>query len=69
VQAQPDPQAAARASPIIFASRDQARSTERDDGSRLDAQLVPPRSRYEVIAGSPSRQLLLQRSILIFRAA
>jgi type IV secretory pathway VirB10-like protein len=51
-QAAPDPLAAARASPIIFAGRDQARGDARQDDGRLDAQLVPPRSRYELIAGS-----------------
>lgn len=51
-QAAPDPLAAARSSPIIFAGRDQARTDARQDDGRLDAQLVPPRSRYELIAGS-----------------
>jgi type IV secretion system protein VirB10 len=46
----PDPQAAARASPILFASRDAAASA-REDPDRLDARLSPPRSRYELQAG------------------
>jgi len=50
--AAPDPLAAARSSPIIFAGRDHARGDAREDDGRLDAQLVPPRSRYEVVAGS-----------------
>lgn len=48
----PDPQTLARASPIIFAGRDQAPGAAREDETRLDSRLVPPRSRYEVIAGS-----------------
>lgn len=51
-QVAPDPLAAARSSPIIFSGRDQARGDAREDDGRLDAQLVPPRSRYEVVAGS-----------------
>ncbi|HWA21890.1 MAG TPA: TrbI/VirB10 family protein [Caulobacterales bacterium] len=50
--ATPDPQSVARASPIIFSGRDQARAASREDDGRLDAQLVPPRSRYELISGS-----------------
>ena len=48
----PDAQTLARGSPIIFASRDEARGVEREDEGRLDSRLVPPRSRYELIAGS-----------------
>ncbi len=51
-QSAPDPQTLARASPIIFPGRDQARGAERGDDARLDSQLLPPRSRYEVVAGS-----------------
>ncbi|MGD9979529.1 MAG: TrbI/VirB10 family protein [Hyphomonadaceae bacterium] len=50
--AAPDPQTLARSSPIIFGGRDQARGAVREDETRLDAQLVPPRSRYELISGS-----------------
>lgn len=50
--AAPDPQSVARASPIIFSTRDQARGASREEDGRLDAQLVPPRSRYELISGS-----------------
>lgn len=50
--AAPDPQSVARASPIIFSNRDQARGASREEDGRLDAQLVPPRSRYELISGS-----------------
>lgn len=49
-----DPQALARASPIIFDGR--ARTTASmaaDEGeARLDARLMPPRSRYELMAGA-----------------
>jgi len=48
----PDPQTVARTSAIMFAGRDQARGASRDDDGRLDAHLVPPRSRYELISGS-----------------
>ncbi len=50
--AAPDAQTLARGSPIIFASREETRGAEREDEARLDARLVPPRSRYELIAGS-----------------
>ncbi len=52
--APPDPQALARASPIIFGGRDRsAASAVADAGeARLDARLVPPRSRYELMAGA-----------------
>lgn len=50
--AAPDAQTLARGSPIIFASRDEARGVEQEDEGRLDSRLVPPRSRYELIAGS-----------------
>lgn len=51
--AAPDPQSLARASPIIFAGRDQARAAgAREDDTRLDTRLVPPRSRYELISGA-----------------
>lgn len=50
----PDPQALARTSPIIFDGR--ARTTASvaaDEGeARLDARLMPPRSRYELMAGA-----------------
>ncbi len=46
----PDPQGAARASPILFAGRDATAHDERD-ADRLDARLSPPRSRYELQAG------------------
>jgi len=53
-EAPPDPQALARASPIIFDGRDRATSSAvADDGdARLDARLTPPRSRYELMAGA-----------------
>lgn len=50
----PDPQAIARASPLVFGSEREAdadRASAGDD-ARLDARLTPPRSRYELIAGS-----------------
>jgi type IV secretion system protein VirB10 len=52
--APPDPQALARASPIIFGGRDRsAASGVADEGeARLDARLMPPRSRYELMAGA-----------------
>lgn len=46
----PDPQAVARASPILFAGREAGGSTG-EDADRLDARLSPPRSRYELQAG------------------
>ena len=53
-EAPPDPQALARTSPIIFDGR--ARTTASvaaDEGeARLDARLMPPRSRYELMAGA-----------------
>lgn len=51
-QGAPDPSAAARSSPILFAGRDHARADVRQEEGRLDAQLAPPRSRYELLAGS-----------------
>lgn len=53
-EAQPDPQAIARASPIIFGGGDRAStSVAADEGeARLDARLMPPRSRYELMAGA-----------------
>ncbi len=48
-EAPPDPQAVARASPILFAGRDA--SATADDAGRLDARPSPPRSRYELQAG------------------
>lgn len=49
----PDPQAIARASPLVFGS-DRAPGATRAtaDDERLDTRLTPPRSRYELIAGS-----------------
>jgi type IV secretion system protein VirB10 len=49
-EAPPDPQAVARASPILFAGREAAASPD-EDANRLDARLSPPRSRYELQAG------------------
>ncbi len=46
----PDPQAVARASPILFAGREVAADAD-EDADRLDARLSPPRSRYELQAG------------------
>jgi type IV secretion system protein VirB10 len=53
-EAAPDPQALARASPIIFDGRNRASaSVVADEGeARLDARLMPPRSRYELMAGA-----------------
>ncbi len=53
-EAPPDPQALARASPIIFDGRNRATaSAAADEGeARLDARLMPPRSRYELMAGA-----------------
>lgn len=53
-EAPPDPQALARASPIIFGGQDRtAASAVADEGeARLDARLMPPRSRYELMAGA-----------------
>ncbi len=45
-----DPQAAARASPILFGEHQVSVHTEANDG-RLDSRLTPPLSRYEVQAG------------------
>jgi type IV secretion system protein VirB10 len=52
-QAPPDPQATAHASAIRFGG-DRARpsATAIADDERLDARLTPPRSRYELLAGS-----------------
>ncbi len=49
-EAPPDPQAVARASPILFAGREAGASSD-EDADRLDARLSPPRSRYELQAG------------------
>lgn len=46
-----DPEAAARASEILFAANERAR-TRPADADRLDASLTPPRSPYELMAGS-----------------
>jgi type IV secretion system protein VirB10 len=48
----PDPQTLARTSPIVFARADRGDAAVRGDEMRLDAKLVAPRSRYEVIAGA-----------------
>jgi type IV secretion system protein TrbI len=48
----PDPQTRARTSPIVFAGADNARAAIGGEQMHLDAKLVPPRSRYEIIAGS-----------------
>lgn len=48
--AEPDSQAIARAAPILFSAASGA--VERDDGDRLPSRLSPPRSPYEIIAGS-----------------
>lgn len=48
--AEPDPQAIARAAPILFNLADGA--GERDDGDLLPSRLTPPRSPYEIMAGS-----------------
>jgi type IV secretion system protein VirB10 len=49
-EAAPDPQEAARVSPILFAGREEsARAGQYAD--RLDARLSPPRSHYELQAG------------------
>lgn len=48
----PDPQTLARAAPILFPSADRARDSVRTDDTRLEAKLEPPRSRYELVAGS-----------------
>lgn len=52
--APPDPQALARSSPIIFDGQNRSTtSAAADEGeARLDARLVPPRSRYELMAGA-----------------
>ncbi|UPT63374.1 MAG: TrbI/VirB10 family protein [Hyphomonadaceae bacterium JAD_PAG50586_4] len=46
-----DPEADARASSILFAASGRATTAEGDD-TRLDAPLRPPRSPYELMAGS-----------------
>jgi type IV secretion system protein TrbI len=46
----PDPQQIARAAPILFEAP--ARGPADDADVRLDARLTPPRSAYEVLAGS-----------------
>jgi len=53
-EAPPDPQALARASPIIFDGRNRASASAVADlgEARLDARLMPPRSRYELMAGA-----------------
>lgn len=53
-EAPPDPQALARASPIIFDGRTRTTaSMAADEGeARLDARLMAPRSRYELMAGA-----------------
>lgn len=48
--AEPDPQAIAHAAPILFNAAGGA--VEHDDGDRLPARLAPPRSQYEILAGS-----------------
>lgn len=52
--ATPDPQTVARASPLVFGAERTTPTTARaaPDDERLDARLTPPRSRYELIAGS-----------------
>lgn len=50
-----DPETIARTAPIIFASASSlsTNTTDRDAGeARLDAHLIPPRSRYEIQSGS-----------------
>lgn len=49
-----DPQAAAYASPIVFAgaNRTSLAAPGAEEGERLDARLTPPRSRYELMAGA-----------------
>ena len=53
-EAPPDPQALARASPIIFDGRNRSTAgAAADEGqARLEARLMPPRSRYELMAGA-----------------
>lgn len=52
-RAEPSPQDVARAAPILFSVSARAESGEADaDADRLPSRLVPPRSRYEVMAGS-----------------
>lgn len=53
-EAPPDPQALARASPIIFDGGNRASaSAAADEGeARLEARLMAPRSRYELMAGA-----------------
>ncbi len=46
----PDPQAVARAAPILF-SEGRANENAPANGDRLNAALTPPRSRYEIQAG------------------
>jgi type IV secretion system protein VirB10 len=53
----PDPRQAARTSPILFNQPSGGQSSERPtqtgvNADRLDARLTPPRSRYELLAGS-----------------
>jgi type IV secretion system protein TrbI len=51
--APPDPEMTARASPILFATPSAARPEARADANaRLNTMLVPPRSPYELQAGS-----------------
>ncbi|MEQ1812407.1 MAG: TrbI/VirB10 family protein [Terricaulis sp.] len=45
-----DPQAVARASPILFGAGP-AQAQARDNNDRLEARLSPPRSRFEIQAG------------------
>lgn len=49
--APPDPQQVARAAPILF-SDGGAEARARPDEDRLDTQVSPPRSRYELLAGA-----------------
>jgi type IV secretion system protein VirB10 len=48
----PDPQEAARTAPILFAAQARGLESAGGDEDRLPSRLIPPRSRYEVLAGA-----------------
>ncbi len=52
LESAPDPEAAARGAPILFASTGVVLSAAAPAADRLPARLLPPRSRFEVLAGA-----------------
>lgn len=51
-EAAPNPETQARASSIVFEAREPPDVSPPGNGVRLEAQLQPPRSHYELVAGS-----------------